>query len=141
MNFARPGGIPPDVFLFMVGIVLVAVFTVIGVFGIKLTGLLLQGMFWIPAVLTFYVFGLLSQASAANVQLGMTNVLGHAPSQYVAAALNQGLDAKGMSAGGYVGAVQTALIGAYFAYIVYPATTFVVCALNRINKSLPRYIL
>jgi len=141
LNFTTPGGIPQDVFLFLVGIVLVVVFTVIGVFGIKLTGLLLQGMFWIPAVLTFYVFGLLSQATTANVQLGMTNVLGHAPSEYVTAALNQGLDAKGMSAGGYVGAVQTALIGAYFAYIGYAASTFVAGEIKEANKSLPRTLI
>jgi len=141
LNFTTPGGIPQDVFLFLVGIVLVAVFTVIGVFGIKLTGLLLQGMFWIPAVLTFYVFGLLSQATTANVQLGMTNVLGHAPSEYVTAALSQGLDAKGMSAGGYVGAVQTALIGAYFAYIGYAASTFVAGEIKEANKSLPRTLI
>jgi len=141
LNFTTPGGIPQDVFLFLVGIVLVVVFTVIGVFGIKLTGLLLQGMFWIPAVLTFYVFGLLSQATTANVQLGMTNVLGHAPGDYVTAALNQGLDAKGMSAGGYVGAVQTALIGAYFAYIGYAASTFVAGEIKEANKSLPRTLI
>jgi len=103
--------------------------------------LLLQGMFWIPAVLTFYVFGLLSQATTANVQLGMTNVLGHAPGDYVTAALNQGLDAKGMSAGGYVGAVQTALIGAYFAYIGYAASTFVAGEIKEANKSLPRTLI
>jgi APA family basic amino acid/polyamine antiporter len=141
LNFMTPGGIPQDVFLFLVGIVLVVVFTVIGVFGIKLTGLLLQGMFWIPAVLTFYVFGLLSQATSANVQLGMTNILGHAPSEYVTAALNQGLDAKGLSAGGYVGAVQTALIGAYFAYIGYAASTFVAGEIKEANKSLPRTLI
>jgi amino acid transporter len=141
LNFTTPGGIPQDVFLFSVGLVLVVVFTVIGVFGIKLTGLLLQGMFWIPAVLTFYVFGLISQASSANVQLGMTNVLGHAPSEYVTAALNQGLDAKGMSAGGYLGAVQTALIGAYFAYIGYAASTFVAGEIKEANKSLPRTLI
>src|SRR5229473_2570656 len=138
LNFTTPGGIPQDVFLFLVGLILVVVFTIIGVFGIKLTGLLLQGMFWIPAVLTFYVFGLLSQANPANVQLGMTNVLGHAPSEYVTAALSQGLDAKGMSAGGYVGAVQTALIGAYFAYIGYAASTFVAGEIKEANKSLPK---
>src|SRR5689334_4218478 len=55
-----------DATLFAAGLILVLVFTIIGVFGVKLTGLLLQGMFWIPAVLTFYIFGLLSQANSTT---------------------------------------------------------------------------
>ncbi len=39
-------------FYFGAGLLLVIVFTVVGVFGVKLTGLLLQVMFWVPAVLT-----------------------------------------------------------------------------------------
>ena len=132
------GGGIGDVTLFGAGLVLVLVFTVIGVFGIKMTGRLLQAMFWIPAVLTFYVFGLLSQASSANLVQGMTNVLGSAPSAYVTAALNQGLDKAAVGVGGYWGAVSTDLVGAYFAYIGYAASTFVAGEIKEANKSLPR---
>ncbi len=132
------GGGVNDVTLFSAGLILVLVFTVVGVFGIKMTGRLLQAMFWIPAVLTFYVFGLLSQASSANVVTGMTNVLGHAPSEYVTAAINQGLDKAATGSGGYWGAVSTALVGAYFAYIGYAASTFVAGEIKEANKSLPR---
>jgi amino acid transporter len=129
-----------DVTLFAAGLVLVLVFTIIGVFGIKLTGLLLQGMFWIPAVLTFYIFGLLSQANSTTVAQGMTNLLGSGatPGNYVTQALKQGLDAAGTSAGGYWGAVFTAMVGAYFAYIGYAASTFVAGEIKEANKSLPK---
>ncbi len=127
-----------DVILFSGGLVLVLVFTVIGIFGIKLTGALLQAMFWVPAVLTFYVFGLLSQANPTTVTQGMTNILGHSPIEYVNAALAQGLDKAGTSAGGYWGAVFTAMVGAYFAYIGYAASTFVAGEIKEANKSLPR---
>lgn len=127
-----------DVTLFSGGLVLVLVFTVIGIFGVRLTGLLLQAMFWIPSILTFYVFGLLSQAGATSVGQGMTNILGHAPIDYVNAAVSQGLDKAGTSAGGYWGAVQTALLGAYFAYIGYAASTFVSGEIKEANKSLPK---
>ena len=127
-----------DVTLFAGGLVLVLVFTVIGIFGVRLTGLLLQAMFWVPSILTFYVFGLLSQANSTTVAQGMTNVLGHAPVDYVNAALGQGLDAAGSSAGGYWGAVFTAMVGAYFAYIGYAASTFVAGEIKEANKSLPR---
>jgi amino acid transporter len=127
-----------DVILFAAGLILVLVFTVIGIFGIKLTGLLLQAMFWVPSVLTFYVFGLLSQANSTSVALGMTNILGHSPTDYVNAALSQGLDKAGTSAGGYWGAVFTAMVGAYFAYIGYAASTFVAGEIKEANKSLPK---
>jgi len=127
-----------DVTLFAGGLVLVLVFTVIGIFGVRLTGLLLQAMFWVPSILTFYVFGLLSQANSTTVAQGMTNVLGHAPVDYVNGALSQGLDAAGSSAGGYWGAVFTAMVGAYFAYIGYAASTFVAGEIKEANKSLPR---
>jgi amino acid transporter len=129
-----------DVTLFAAGLILVLVFTIIGVFGVKLTGLLLQGMFWIPAVLTFYIFGLLSQANSTTVAQGMTNLLGSgaSPGNYVTQALAQGLDGAGASAGGYWGAVFTAMVGAYFAYIGYAASTFVAGEIKEANKSLPK---
>src|SRR5437879_13322548 len=91
LNFGRPAGIPTDEFLFLVGLLLVVIFTVIGVFGVKLTGLLLQAMFWVPAVLTFYVFGLLSQANNATILSEMQNVLGVTLGKYVAAATHSTL--------------------------------------------------
>src|SRR5438128_10393997 len=127
-----------DITLFSGGLVLVLVFTVIGIFGVKLTGLLLQAMFWVPSILTFYVFGLLSQANPTTVAQGMTNVLGHTPVDYVNGALSQGLDAAGSSAGGYWGAVFTAMVGAYFSYIGYAASTFVAGEIKEANKALPK---
>jgi len=135
LNF---GGGVNDVTLFSAGLILVLVFTVIGVFGIKMTGRLLQAMFWIPAVLTFYVFGLLSQANSTTLVQGMSSVLGNAPSAYVTAAVNQGLDGAAAGVGGYWGAVSTALVGAYFAYIGYAASTFVAGEIKEANKALPR---
>lgn len=153
-GFGPPSGIPTDWFLFAVGLVLVIVFTVIGVFGVKLTGLLLQVMFWVPAVLTFYVFGLLSQASSTAVSTGMSNLLklpsgiAARPDNYVAAATNSTLlgasntiQSQASGVGGYWGAVATAIIGAYFAYIGYAASTFVAGEIKEANKSLPRTLL
>src|SRR5438309_1574669 len=142
LNFGPPAGIPTDEFLFLVGLLLVVVFTVIGVFGVKLTGLLLQAMFWVPAVLTFYVFGLLSQANNTTMLSGMQNVLGVTPGKYVAAATNatltNNLQSQVAGIGGYAGAFTTCLIGAYFAYIGYAASTFVVGEIKEANKALPK---
>jgi len=138
ISFGTPAGIDSHVFLFIVGLVLVAAFTFVGIFGVKLAGILLQAMFWVPTILTFYVFGLLSQATTSTVTTGMSNVLGHAPVDYVNAALAQGMDAKAATVGGYWGAVSTALVGAYFAYIGYAASTFVAGEIKQANKSLPK---
>ncbi len=151
-GLAPPGGISTDWFLFVVGLVLVIVFTVVGVFGVKLTGRLLQVMFWIPAVLTFYVFGLLSQASSTAITSGMANLLKlpsglpATPSNYVAAATNTTLLGTGaiqnhIVAGGYWGAVSIAVVGAYFAYIGYAASTFVAGEIKEANRSLPKTLL
>src|SRR2546422_2363224 len=138
ISFGTPAGIDSHVFLFIVGLVLVAAFTFVGIFGVKLAGILLQAMFWVPTILTFYVFGLLSQATTSTVTTGMANILGHAPVDYVNAALAQGMDAKAATVGGYWGAVSTALVGAYFAYIGYAASTFVAGEIKQANKSLPK---
>jgi amino acid transporter len=54
-------------------------------------------------------------------------------------ALNQGLDAANV--GNYWSAVSTAMIGAYFAYIGYAASTFVAGEVKEANKSLPKVLL
>lgn len=147
IGYSTPAGIPVDSFLFAVGLVLVILFTAIGVFGVKLTGILLQVMFWIPAVLTFYIFGLLGSATASTVSDGLFNVAGVRPDAYVSAATNAtllGADAiqnQAAGVGGYWGAVSTAMIGAYFAYIGYAASTFVAGEVKQANKSLPKAII
>ena len=133
-------------FYFGAGLLLVLIFTVVGVFGVKLTGLLLQVMFWIPAVLTFYVLGLVSQVSTSSVTAGMTNLFGAGvtPDKYVIAAtdptLGTTLQGQAAGIGGYWGAFGTALIGAYFAYIGYAASTFVAGEIKQANKNIPRSI-
>src|SRR3989449_4282453 len=138
ISFGTPAGIDSHVFLFIVGLVFVTAFVFSCIFGVKLAGILLQAMFWVPTILTFYVFGLLSQATTSTVTTGMTNILGHAPVDYVNAALAQGMDAKAATVGGYWGAVSTAMVGAYFAYIGYAASTFVAGEIKQANKSLPK---
>jgi amino acid transporter len=104
-------------------------------------------MFWIPAVLTLYILYLLgmSLANPTALTTGVTMLAtaqgfsGVTPSSYVTAALNQGLDAANV--GSYWFAVATAMIGAYFAYIGYAASTFVAGEVKEANKTLPRVLL
>lgn len=129
-----------DVVLFGAGLLLVIIFTAIGALGVRMAGYLLQVMFWIPAILTFYVLYLLgsSLANPAALQAGLAT-FGTTGQGVVQEALNQGLDAANV--GNYWGAVSTAMIGAYFAYIGYAASTFVAGEVKEANKSLPKVLL
>lgn len=129
-----------DVVLFGAGLLLLVIFTAIGALGVRMAGYLLQVMFWIPAILTFYVLYLLgsSLANPAALQAGLAT-FGTSGQAVVQEALSQGLD--GANVGNYWGAVSTAMIGAYFAYIGYAASTFVAGEVKEANKSLPKILL
>ena len=136
-----------DVYLFGGGVLLVVLFTAIGSLGVRMAGYLLQVMFWIPAILTVYVLFLLasSLSNPSALQAGITSlaaangITGVTADTYVKGALAQGMDAANV--GNYWSAVSTAMIGAYFAYIGYAASTFVAGEVKEANKSLPKVLL
>ncbi|MGD0689676.1 MAG: APC family permease [Candidatus Bathyarchaeia archaeon] len=136
-----------DVYLFGGGVLLVVLFTAIGSLGVRMAGYLLQVMFWIPAILTVYVLFLLasSLSNPSALQAGITSlaaangITGVTADTYVKGALTQGMDAANV--GNYWSAVSTAMIGAYFAYIGYAASTFVAGEVKEANKSLPKVLL
>jgi APA family basic amino acid/polyamine antiporter len=136
-----------DVALFGGGLLLVILFTAIGAFGVRLAGTLLQVMFWIPAALTIYILYLLgsSLANPTALQAGITTLAtaqgfsGVTAQSYVTAALKEGLDAANV--GNYWFAVSVAMVGAYFAYVGYAASTFVAGEVKEANRTLPRVLL
>ncbi|MGD0176494.1 MAG: APC family permease [Candidatus Bathyarchaeia archaeon] len=136
-----------DVYLFGGGVLLVILFTAIGSLGVRMAGYLLQVMFWIPAILTIYVLFLLASSltnpsalQAGIAALGQANgITGVTADTYVKGALAQGMDAANV--GNYWSAVSVAMIGAYFAYIGYAASTFVAGEVKEANKSLPKVLL
>jgi amino acid transporter len=126
---------------------LVVVFTVVATFGAKLTGYVLQVLFWVPAILTLYVLYLLGSAviSPAVLERGIAawaqsqGVAGVTADTYVKAALAQGLD--GANVGDYWTAVSVSLAGAYFAYVGYAATTFTVGEVKEPKRNLPKVLI
>jgi amino acid transporter len=139
--FGSVAGISPtfnDVGIFTGGLILLILFTAIATFGVRMAGYLLQTMFWIPAILTLYVFFLLGSGASnpTAVITGMQAITGHAPAEYVQAALNQGLDTA--FTGSYFDGVAIAMLGAYWSYIGYAASTFVAGEIKEANKNLPR---
>lgn len=136
-----------DVVMTMGGLSLVIIFTVVAAFGAKLTGYVLQVLFWVPAILTLYVLYLLGSAiiSPAVLERGISawaqsqGVAGVTADTYVKAALAQGLD--GANVGNYWTAVSVSLAGAYFAYVGYAATTFVVGEVKEPKRNLPKVLI
>jgi amino acid transporter len=134
-----------DVILFGAGLLLVILFTAVGCLGVRMAGYLLQVMWWIPAVITIYLLYLLFTAVSNPTALaagiaafgkaqGIANLT---PDMYVKGAID-GLEKANVH--NYLGAVSTAMIGAYFAYIGYAASTFVAGEVKEANKTLPKVL-
>ncbi len=127
-----------DVQMFAGGLVLVMIFVAVGALGVRMTGYLLQTIFWIPAALTIYLYALLvgGAGNPSLVATGLQTVTGKAASDYVSAALSQGMATA--FPGDYFGAMMVAMLGAYWAYIGYAASTFVAGEIKEAAKTLPR---
>jgi amino acid transporter len=143
--------IPPvaysDITLFLGGLLLIVVFCAISAFGLKCEGYVLQVLFWVPVALTVYVVYLLASAIAnpALVERGISSwaqlqgMSGITADTYVKTALAQGLDRARVT--DYWTAVSVSLLGAYFTYVGYAATTFVVGEVKEPTKNLPRVLI
>jgi APA family basic amino acid/polyamine antiporter len=131
----------PDTTMFWIGLIIVLVFTAIGALGVRMTGYLLQVMFWIPMALLVYVLVLLGAGAMnpAATAAGLLNVTGHTASDYVTAALSQGMATN--FTGSYFDAVNIGMLGAYWSYIGYAASTFVAGEVKEANKTLPRTLM
>ena len=136
-----------DAQLWVGGFIILVIFTGVAAFGVRLAGMLLQILFWIPMMLTFYVIYLLAQgvANPAAVMAGVSALAqahglpGVTVNTYMTAALAQGMDTAATT--NYWGAVSTAMIGAYYAYTCYAASSFVAGEVKEANKNMPRSLL
>jgi len=125
----------------LTGTIIVIIFSTIASFGIKMTGYLLQIMFWIPAAILIGVYILFLMASPAVMERGLGALFGgHKSIEYTQAAITHGL-ATVAAKGGYWGAVFSAMVAAYWAYIGYAAASFVAGEVKEAHKTLPRAML
>jgi amino acid transporter len=127
--------------MFLTGTVIVLIFSFIASFGIKMTGYLLQIMFWIPATILIGVYILFLMASPEVMEKGLGALFGgHKSVEYTQAALKNGL-ATVAAKNTYWGAVFAAMVAAYWAYIGYAAASFVAGEVKEAHKTLPRAML
>src|SRR5579884_3939852 len=93
-----------------IGLIVVAVFTGIAMFGVGLTGKLLQTLFWIPAILTVGVYALLVSSTPQALTAGLSKLFGISnPTAVTNYALAHGMATS--FTGGYWGSVFVAILG------------------------------
>jgi amino acid transporter len=122
---------------FVLGAGVMALFSTIACFGIKQTGRLLHAIFWIPVGMLVVVYILFIIATPETMEAGVKGAYGFDAVHYTKAALLSGMADAG-SKTSYWGAVGTAIIAAYFAFIGYASATFVAGEIKEAHKSLPK---
>ncbi|MCL6451207.1 MAG: APC family permease [Acetobacteraceae bacterium] len=136
-GISLPGWLTSPYGLFLSGLVVVAIFSTIACFGVRLTGYLLQVMFWIPAVILVCIYFIFIAANPGAMEQGFMALFNHAPVEYTQAAIAQGM-ADIAAKNSYWGAVASAILAAYWAYIGYAAATFVAGEVKEAHRTLPR---
>jgi len=138
------GGVSPEImatistpaFLFWGGVFFVALFAVVAAFGVAMAGRLLQIMFWIPLSITLLLYGALLAATPSVMEAGLQAITGHDATYYTKMALDQGMATA--FKGSYWDAHNIAVLGSYWAYIGFAASTFVAGEIKEASKTLPR---
>jgi len=125
----------PEV-LFWGGIFFVLIFAVVAALGVAMAGRLLSIMFWIPMAVTVVLYGCLLSASPGVMEMGIKAITGHTAIEYTNAALAQGMATA--FKGSYWDAHNIAVLGSYWAYIGFAASTFVAGEIKEASKTLPR---
>lgn len=132
--------------LLLGGMAIVALFTIIACFGVRMTGALLHIIFWVPAIITVVLYGLLLVATPDALNTGIQSLTKGgltSPTDFT----NQAIagfagPGSGMAAGvvPYWDAVSYASLGAFWAYIGFGAATFVAGEIKEAAKDLPKQL-
>ncbi len=126
--------------LFVGGLVVVWIFAIIALFGVKLYGRLMEAMFYIPAAITvaFFAMWIAGAMDPSVVVAGVQDVMGAPPQTFVNLALNTGM---ADNIAGFFDAFSYALGGAFWAYMGWYATTFIAGEVKEANKKLPMVVI
>ena len=131
------GVLATPVGLFIFGAVIIAIFSAVAALGARMTGRLLQVIFWIPVGILVVVVLLFLIASPATMAAGVQAEFGASPTDYIRQALDTGM-ADAAAGNTYWGAVIGAIIAAYWAFIGYASTNFIAGEIKESARSLPR---
>ena len=122
------------------GLIIVWAFSLLGMLGTKLYGRLLWALFYIPAAITvlFFAMWIAGVMNPSLITTGVTNVMGASPSVFNTLAVNSGMLTHIAS---FPSAFAYAVLGAYWAYMGWYATTFIAGEVKEANKRLPMVLL
>jgi len=126
--------------VFIGGVVVVWIFAVLALFGVRMYGRLLEAMFIIPAVITiaFFAMWIAGAMDPSVVATGVEDVMGAPPSTFMTLAVNTGMTQNIPS---FFDAFSYALPGAFWAYMGWYATTFIAGEVKEANKKLPLVVI
>jgi amino acid transporter len=122
--------------LFIGGVIIVVIFAGFAALGTRMAGRMLQVIFWIPAVITLVIYGVMLGATTPAVEAGIQTVGQASAGSVVQKALDLGMATA--FTGGYWDSVNVAVLGAYWAYIGFAASTFVAGEIKEATRTLPR---
>lgn len=123
---------------FVGGVIIVILFAAVAALGVSMAGRLLHVMFWIPAIITVILYIVLIAATPEAMASGITAITGHTPMEFTSLALDKGMATA--FTGTYWDAVSVAVLGAYWAYIGFAASTFVGGEIKDVSRNLPKSI-
>lgn len=131
----------PEVLL-LGGMAIVALFAIITCFGVRMTGLLLHVIFWVPAIITIVLYGLLLIATPEALNTGIQSLSGISATGFTNQAITgfAGVPGMAVSPAAYWDAVSYASLGAFWAYIGFGAATFVAGEIKEAAKDLPKQL-
>jgi amino acid transporter len=131
----------PEVLL-LGGMGIVVLFAIVACFGVRMTGRLLHAIFWIPAIITVVLYGMLLVATPEAMSSGIQSLTGTTPTAFTNQALAgfSGVPGMAISPASYWDAVSYASLGTFWAYIGFGAATFVAGEIKEASKNLPKQL-
>lgn len=128
--------------LFIGGVVIIVIFTALALFGVRLYGWLMHGMFWPTLVITiaFFAMWISGAMDPSVVATGVETALGAPASTFNTLAVDSGMTDPANLATFY-DAFSYALAGAFWAYMGWYSVTFIAGEVKEANKKLPMVVL
>jgi APA family basic amino acid/polyamine antiporter len=126
--------------LFFGGVVIVWIFAILALLGTKMYGRMLEVIFYIPAAITivFFAMWIAGALNPTAVADGVSKVMNATPDRFMTLATQTGM-VDNLT--GFYDAFTVAVLGAFWAFMGWYATTFLAGEVKEANKKLPMVLL
>lgn len=131
--FATPWGLGALAIAFIVA------FSVVSTYGVRWFGWMMHVIFWVPTIIVAVVFLIFLAATPSAVNTGVLSFLGHSPTDYTNAALQQGMATAFQ--GTYWDSVNVAMIGAAWSWTGFAGMTFAAGEIKEAGKKMVKVMM